>query len=244
MKSALPKVLHPLLGRTLSATCWPPPRRWPRTARWSWSATAPTRSGRTWPRSRPDATPGAPGRAARHRARRPHRAGRGAATPTGTVVVLNGDVPLLRAETLAALVERARGGRRGGDRARRRGARPDRARPDRPGRRRRGWSGSSRSATPTADAAGDPGDQRRASTRSTRSRLRDALGKLSTDNDQGEEYLTDVFGAARRGRRAGGACTWPPTTTETLGCNDRVELAALRRAAARPGQRRRGCAPG
>ena len=40
--------------------------------------------------------------------------------------------------------------------------------------------------------------------------LRDALGKLSTDNDQGEEYLTDVFGllvaagepvgGARRGR--------------------------------------------
>ena len=58
-------------------------------------------------------------------------------------------------------------------------------------------------------------------------RLRDTLGKLSTDNDQGEEYLTDVFGLL--------VATGEPVVvhvaadaTETLGCNDRVELATLR----------------
>ena len=111
------------------------------------------------------------------------------------------------------------------------------------GTRTAGWSGSSRSATPTPEQRGDPRDQRRASTRSTPALLREALGKLSTDNDQGEEYLTDVFGllvgAGAAGRRARGR----RTPTETLGCNDRAELAGAAGAAARPGQRRPGCAP-
>jgi bifunctional UDP-N-acetylglucosamine pyrophosphorylase/glucosamine-1-phosphate N-acetyltransferase len=57
--------------------------------------------------------------------------------------------------------------------------------------------------------------------------LREALGKLSTDNDQGEEYLTDVFGVlAAVGRRV--AVHVAADAQETLGCNDRAELAALR----------------
>jgi bifunctional UDP-N-acetylglucosamine pyrophosphorylase/glucosamine-1-phosphate N-acetyltransferase len=57
--------------------------------------------------------------------------------------------------------------------------------------------------------------------------LRDALGKLSSDNDQGEEYLTDVIGmlvAAGLPVVAHRA----PDATDTLGCNDRAELALLR----------------
>ncbi len=57
--------------------------------------------------------------------------------------------------------------------------------------------------------------------------LREALGKLSTDNDQGEEYLTDVFGLlAGMGSPVGVFVA--PDAEETLGCNDRAELAALR----------------
>jgi bifunctional UDP-N-acetylglucosamine pyrophosphorylase / glucosamine-1-phosphate N-acetyltransferase len=57
--------------------------------------------------------------------------------------------------------------------------------------------------------------------------LRAALGKLSTDNDQGEEYLTDVFGLlATDGRPVGVHVA--ADATETLGCNDRAELASLR----------------
>ncbi|MFD0823279.1 bifunctional UDP-N-acetylglucosamine diphosphorylase/glucosamine-1-phosphate N-acetyltransferase GlmU, partial [Micromonospora zhanjiangensis] len=59
-------------------------------------------------------------------------------------------------------------------------------------------------------------------------RLRAALGKLSTDNDQGEEYLTDVFGLLV-GAGEPVAVHVAADATETLGCNDRVELAGLRR---------------
>ena len=59
-------------------------------------------------------------------------------------------------------------------------------------------------------------------------RLREALGKLSTDNDQGEEYLTDVFALLRdAGEPVAVHCA--ADHVETLGCNDRVELSALRR---------------
>src|SRR5262249_52810018 len=58
--------------------------------------------------------------------------------------------------------------------------------------------------------------------------LRASLGKLSTDNEQGEEYLTDVLGLLAA---AGEAVTvhLARDPAETLGCNDRAELATLRR---------------
>jgi bifunctional UDP-N-acetylglucosamine pyrophosphorylase/glucosamine-1-phosphate N-acetyltransferase len=57
--------------------------------------------------------------------------------------------------------------------------------------------------------------------------LRDMLSKVSTDNDQGEEYLTDVVGLlVSAGRPVRAHLTGD--ADETLGCNDRVELAALR----------------
>jgi bifunctional UDP-N-acetylglucosamine pyrophosphorylase/glucosamine-1-phosphate N-acetyltransferase len=57
--------------------------------------------------------------------------------------------------------------------------------------------------------------------------LRQALGRLGRDNAQGEEYLTDVAGMlAADGARVVVHRVAEPV--DTLGCNDRVELAAVR----------------
>jgi bifunctional UDP-N-acetylglucosamine pyrophosphorylase / glucosamine-1-phosphate N-acetyltransferase len=56
--------------------------------------------------------------------------------------------------------------------------------------------------------------------------LADALGRLSTDNAQGEQYLTDVLAIARGGgHRVGSWTCADPWLVE--GVNDRVQLAAL-----------------
>ncbi len=58
--------------------------------------------------------------------------------------------------------------------------------------------------------------------------LRDALGRLTTDNAQGEEYLTDVVALLV----ADGAVVQAhlsPEPVETMGVNDRVQLAAAGR---------------
>ncbi|OLF15269.1 bifunctional UDP-N-acetylglucosamine diphosphorylase/glucosamine-1-phosphate N-acetyltransferase GlmU [Actinophytocola xanthii] len=56
--------------------------------------------------------------------------------------------------------------------------------------------------------------------------LADALGRLSTDNAQGEQYLTDVLAIARGdGHRVGSWTCGDPWLVE--GVNDRVQLAAL-----------------
>ncbi len=58
--------------------------------------------------------------------------------------------------------------------------------------------------------------------------LRDALGRLSTDNAQGELYVTDVVAIARsEGRQV--AALRVADTWQTEGVNDRVQLAAMRR---------------
>ncbi|MFF5295760.1 bifunctional UDP-N-acetylglucosamine diphosphorylase/glucosamine-1-phosphate N-acetyltransferase GlmU [Paractinoplanes globisporus] len=143
----------------------------------------------------------------------------------GTVVVLNGDVPLLRAETVARLIGE--------------------------------HESASRAATVLAAAVDDPAglgrivrdaggglarivEERDASAeeRAIReinagiyvfdvSSLREALGKLSTDNDQGEEYLTDVFGLLVEVGSPVGVFV-APDADETLGVNDRAQLAELR----------------
>ncbi len=143
---------------------------------------------------------------------------------TGTVVVLNGDLPLIRPQTLTALV-------------------------------RRHETGAAAATLLTAEVADPSGlgrivtsergferivEERDASPAERQIReinagayvfdaalLRDALGKLSTDNDQGEEYLTDVLGLlVAAGHRVGVARAADPD--EALGVNDRVQLAALR----------------
>ncbi len=145
---------------------------------------------------------------------------------TGTVVVINGDVPLLRPETVQALVE----------------AHEDAAAaatvlaaevPDPTGLGRivRDVQGQLEQIVEERDAT----PQQRALREINAgiyafdaARLREALGKLSTDNDQGEEYLTDVFALLRdAGEPVAVHCA--ADHVETLGCNDRVELAALRR---------------
>jgi bifunctional UDP-N-acetylglucosamine pyrophosphorylase/glucosamine-1-phosphate N-acetyltransferase len=58
--------------------------------------------------------------------------------------------------------------------------------------------------------------------------LRDALGRITRDNDQGELYLTDVLALVRAdGRRTGAVALADPWQTE--GVNDRVQLATLGR---------------
>ncbi|MEV6672904.1 bifunctional UDP-N-acetylglucosamine diphosphorylase/glucosamine-1-phosphate N-acetyltransferase GlmU [Streptomyces sp. NPDC051162] len=58
--------------------------------------------------------------------------------------------------------------------------------------------------------------------------LTDALGKVRTDNSQGEEYLTDVLGILREaGHRVGAAVAGDHR--EILGINNRVQLAEARK---------------
>jgi bifunctional UDP-N-acetylglucosamine pyrophosphorylase/glucosamine-1-phosphate N-acetyltransferase len=58
--------------------------------------------------------------------------------------------------------------------------------------------------------------------------LADALGKVRTDNSQGEEYLTDVLGILREaGHRVGAAVA--VDHREILGINNRIQLAEARR---------------
>lgn len=57
--------------------------------------------------------------------------------------------------------------------------------------------------------------------------LRDALGRLTTDNVQGEEYLTDVLGLHVASGLVVAAVT-ADDANETLGVNDRVQLAEAR----------------
>lgn len=57
--------------------------------------------------------------------------------------------------------------------------------------------------------------------------LRDALGRLSTDNAQGEEYLTDVVGLHREAGLRLAAVQAP--AQETGGVNDRAQLATAAR---------------
>ncbi|SCG43166.1 bifunctional UDP-N-acetylglucosamine pyrophosphorylase / Glucosamine-1-phosphate N-acetyltransferase [Micromonospora siamensis] len=225
MKSDLPKVLHPLLGRTLIGHVL--------------TAAAPLGAERTvvvvghraeqvrehLSEVAPQATP-----VLQERQLGTGHAVRIAleAVPdgTGTVVVLNGDVPLLRAETVAALVEAHEGA--GAAATVLAAAVPD---PTGLGRIVRDDSGRLERIVEERDATPAQRELREINAgiyAFDAVRLREALGKLSTDNDQGEEYLTDVFELfASAGEPV--AVHVAGDHTETLGCNDRVELAGLRR---------------
>ena len=225
MKSALPKVLHPLLGRTLVGHVL--------------AAAGPLAADRTLvvvgygadqvaghlAEVAPEASP-----VLQEEQRGTGHAVRIAldAVPdaSGTIVVINGDTPLLRAQTVAALVEAHEAA---GAAATVLAAEvPD---PTGLGRIVRDATGRFEQIVEERDATGEQRLIREINAGSyafDAARLRDALSKLSTDNDQGEEYLTDVFGLlAATGEPV--AVHVAPDATETLGCNDRVELAALRR---------------
>jgi bifunctional UDP-N-acetylglucosamine pyrophosphorylase / glucosamine-1-phosphate N-acetyltransferase len=221
MKSALPKVLHPLLGRSLLGHVL--------------ATAAPLAADRTLVVVGHGAE-----RVREHLAEiapevepvlqeRQHGTGHAVrislpAEAEGTVVVLNGDLPLLRPGTLGALVA---GHEAGGRAATLLTAQvPD---PTGLGRIVTGPAGLER-IVEERDAG--PGERlireiNAGAYAFDAGLLRDALAKLSTDNDQGEEYLTDVIGLlVAAGRPVGIHHTGDPD--EALGANDRVQLAHLR----------------
>jgi bifunctional UDP-N-acetylglucosamine pyrophosphorylase/glucosamine-1-phosphate N-acetyltransferase len=224
MRSALPKVLHPLLGRTLLGHVL--------------TAAAPLTPDRTVvvvgheaDQVRAHLTEVAPAATA---VLQEQQLGTGHAVrialeavpeTAGTVVVINGDVPLLRPETVGALVEAHEGA---GAAATVLAAEvPD---PTGLGRIVRGAAGRLERIVEERDATAEQRAVREINAgiyAFDAARLRVALSKISTDNDQGEEYLTDVFELlVSAGEPV--AVHLAVDHVETLGCNDRVELAALR----------------
>ncbi len=145
---------------------------------------------------------------------------------TGTVVVTYGDVPLLTGETLRALVD---------DHAEQGNAVTVlTAQLDEPtgyGRVVRGADGSVDAIVEEKDATSAERAIREINSGIYAfdvAALRDGLARLTTDNAQGELYLTDVLGIARSdGKRVGALPI--DDTVQTEGVNDRVQLAALHR---------------
>ena len=143
----------------------------------------------------------------------------------GTVLVLPGDAPLLRAGTLRRLVEEHQSG--GAVATLLTSVLPD---PTGYGRVVRGGRGvvlrvvEHRDATDEERALGEVNTSVYAFESGP---LRDALSRLSTANAQGEEYLTDVVGILVAAGLPVGAMVAP--AGETAGVNDRVQLAAAHR---------------
>ncbi|MFJ2444022.1 bifunctional UDP-N-acetylglucosamine diphosphorylase/glucosamine-1-phosphate N-acetyltransferase GlmU [Streptomyces sp. NPDC087658] len=148
-------------------------------------------------------------------------------TPHGTVVVVCGDTPLLSGETLNALA--------GTHAADGNAVTVLTAEvPDATGYGRIVRDGASGAVTGIVEHK-DASDAQRA-IREINSGvfafdgqlLADALGKVRTDNSQGEEYLTDVLGILRAsGHRVGASVA--VDHREILGINNRVQLAEARR---------------
>jgi bifunctional UDP-N-acetylglucosamine pyrophosphorylase/glucosamine-1-phosphate N-acetyltransferase len=145
----------------------------------------------------------------------------------GSVIVVNGDFPLVRPETLAAVV--------GAHEAAGAAATILTAEVPNPygmGRVLRGPGGAVERVVEERDATADERAIREINAGAyvfDALTLRQMLSKLGSDNDQGEEYLTDVIGLLV----AGGypvAAHRAPDPVEVLGCNDRAELAILRAA--------------
>jgi bifunctional UDP-N-acetylglucosamine pyrophosphorylase/glucosamine-1-phosphate N-acetyltransferase len=147
-----------------------------------------------------------------------------AGTTHGTVVVMAGDTPLLRGETIAALVADHDGAGRAitiltGEVAD----------PFGYGRVIRDADGSVTAVVEEKDA-----DETQAAVREINSGvfafdgafLADALGRITNDNAKGEYYLTDVVGIAHADRRPVGAYRIDDVM-QTEGANDRAQLAAL-----------------
>jgi bifunctional UDP-N-acetylglucosamine pyrophosphorylase/glucosamine-1-phosphate N-acetyltransferase len=145
---------------------------------------------------------------------------------TGTVVVTNGDHPLLRGETLAELVRTHE--REGNATTVLTTEMPD---PTGYGRILRGPDGAVTAIVEHKDA-----DEAQRAVREINvgmyafdgELLGSALKQVTTDNAGGEEYLTDVPAILRAQGHRVGAFT-APDWVETQGVNDRVQLAQARR---------------
>jgi bifunctional UDP-N-acetylglucosamine pyrophosphorylase/glucosamine-1-phosphate N-acetyltransferase len=145
----------------------------------------------------------------------------------GTLVVLPGDVPLLTTETLQRLVTRH--------------AETSAAAtvltaelPDPTGYGRVVRDGDGHVVAVVEERDADDQTRQIAETNTSVyafdiAKLRDALGRITTDNAQGEEYLTDVIGLLVAEHEVV-ASVIAADHLETIGVNDRVQLAAARRA--------------
>jgi bifunctional UDP-N-acetylglucosamine pyrophosphorylase/glucosamine-1-phosphate N-acetyltransferase len=147
-----------------------------------------------------------------------------AGTTTGTVVVMAGDTPLMRGETIAALVADHESAGRAitiltGEVAD----------PFGYGRVIRDAEGAVTAIVEEKDA-----DEAQAAVREINSGvfafdgdfLAEALGRITNDNAKGEYYLTDVVGIAHVDARPVGAYRIDDVM-QTEGANDRAQLAAL-----------------
>jgi bifunctional UDP-N-acetylglucosamine pyrophosphorylase / glucosamine-1-phosphate N-acetyltransferase len=143
----------------------------------------------------------------------------------GTVVVLYGDTPLLRGETVTGLVEAHEAA---GAAATLLAARVDV--PTGLGRIIRDRDGGLASIVEERDATSEQRAIREINAgvyAFDAGLLREALGRLDAHNHQREEYLTDVPGLLVTGGHPVAVHT-ASDPTDTRGCNDRAELASLR----------------
>ena len=144
----------------------------------------------------------------------------------GPVLIVNGDAPLLRTSTVQALVDAHRSA--GDVLTVLTAAVPD---PTGLGRIVRDGEGRVTAIVEERDATAE----QRAITEvnagvylGDRAAVRGALSRVGAANDQGEQYLTDVLGLlVGDGAQVGGHRA--QDADDTLGCNDRRELAARRR---------------
>lgn len=148
------------------------------------------------------------------------------ADAAGTVVVVPGDAPLLDEAALTALVTAHQAG--GAAATLLTSVVPD---PTGYGRVVRGPDGAVLRVVEHKDATPDELGIAEVATSVyafDHALLRDAVGRLSTANAQGEEYLPDVVGIFAAEGRPIGAVVAPADVT--AGVNDRVQLAAAHRA--------------
>ena len=147
-------------------------------------------------------------------------------TPNNTVLVLYGDVPLIRPESLSPLVKAAEGGAL----ALLTLEFPD---PSGYGRILRDGAGRVRAIVEHQDASAEERAVREINTgimAMPGARLRQWLQQLENDNAQGEYYLTDVVAMAVRDGVPIETAT-PAYTWEVMGVNSKTQLAELERIA-------------
>ncbi|MGY2085172.1 bifunctional UDP-N-acetylglucosamine diphosphorylase/glucosamine-1-phosphate N-acetyltransferase GlmU [Blastococcus sp. SYSU DS0539] len=144
----------------------------------------------------------------------------------GPVLLVNGDAPLLRAGTVRRLVDEHQ---RAGNALTVLTA--EVAEPTGLGRIVRDADGRVRAIVEERDATPEQRAVREINAGvyiGEAAAVRAALGRIGQDNDQGEQYFTDVLGLlVADGAPVGGVVAEDPD--DVLGCNDRRELAARRR---------------